>query len=413
MLNAMDQPAGQAPAFIPIVTVRVPGRVNVIGDHTDYSFLPVLPIAIDRALIVHATRLDAPIVQATSERFPGSAELTRNEPYRGEPWGRYVAGALAELEAVSPGTGARIHISGNLPDTGGLASSSALTTGVLAALLATWDIPFDREDLVARAVRAERHAGVEHGSMNQEALVFAEPGNGLRIDFQPHERRMVPLPSGLRFVVASSGENVPDTVETLDAFNERVIGTRLAAAMLCDTIGAEFGQPPRLADVIGFPEAELLVDELPIRMAPSSVSRSTGIPLAALSGITAGSMDDRALYTVRPYARHVFGETARVDQAEAALAAGDLAVFGRILDASHRSLRDDVSCSTAALDAVCVAMRQAGALGARLSGTGFGGFAVAAVEPEHVAAVIEAAEAATGGPAFEVTASGGLSVERR
>ncbi|MGD9934490.1 MAG: galactokinase [Dehalococcoidia bacterium] len=408
----MVQPAGLPHGFVPTVAVRAPGRVNLIGEHTDYSFLPVLPIAIDRGLLIHALPLDRPVVEAGSDRFPGPIAVTRGAPYQGETWGRYLAGALAELEDLAPDLGARIHISGDLPAEGGLSSSSALTTGVIAALLTAWDLPIDREELVARAIRAERHVGVETGGMDQEAIVFAEPGCALRIDFEPKGRRFVPLPAGLRFVVASSGEEAPKGGAARDAYNERVIGTRLAAAMLCDTIGAEFGKPPRLADVIGFPEAELLVEELPIRMAPSSVSRSTGIPLAALSGIASGSMDDRALYTVRPYARHVFNEAARVDQAEAALTAGDLPELGGILNASHKSLRDDYGCSTPALDALCTAMREAGALGARLTGAGFGGFALAAVEPGRVAEVIEAATALTGGPAFEVTASGGLSVER-
>lgn len=412
MLNRMAQPQQTPSDLKPTVVVRAPGRVNLVGEHTDYSYLPVLPIAVDRGLVVRAAPHERPSIEATSDGFPGRVEVVPGAHYAGEPWGRYLAGALAELQDIAPGRGARLHVSGDLPADGGLSSSSALTTGVIAALMSLWDLTVDREDLVARAVRAERHVGVETGGMDQEAIVFAKAGSALRIDFQPHGRRLVPLPGGLRLVVASSGQDAPKAGDARDAYNERVIGTRLAAAMLCDMIGAEFGNPPRLADVIAFPEAELLIDELPPRIAPSSVSRSTGVPLAALSGIAAGSMDDRALYTVRPYARHVFSEAARVDDAEAALRAGDIVAFGRILDASHASLRGDFACSTPALDALCDAMRAAGAVGARLTGAGFGGFALAAAEPAAVPAVIEAAEALTGGPAFEVTASSGLSVQR-
>ncbi len=401
---------GHNPGFTPTVIVHAPGRVNLVGEHTDYSGLPVLPIAIDRALVVSVMPLDQPVIEATSERFGGAVRIVRGAPHHGEPWGRYIAGLVAELDGIQPSRGARLHIGGDLPAESGLSSSAALTLGALAGILSAWDVPVEREDLVARALRAEHTVGVQTGGMDQEVIVFAEPGHALHIDFQPHERRQVPLPPQLRFVVASSGEPAAKSGVARDAYNERVIGTRLAAAMLCDMIGAEAGHPPRLADVIGFPEAELLVEELPPRIAPSSVARSTGIPLAMLSGASA-AMDDRALYTVRPYARHVFSESERVAEAAAALSNGDLAAFGRMLDASHRSLRDDFGCSTPALDALCEAMRKAGALGARLTGAGFGGFALAAVEAANVTAVIEAASATGGGLAFEVTASGGLSIE--
>jgi galactokinase len=106
----------------------------------------------------------------------------------------------------------------------------------------------------------------------------------------------------------------------------------------------------------------------------------------------------------------VLGEARRVDLTERALADADLEGLGRLLDASHHSLARDFRCSTCRLDRLCQAMREAGALGARLTGAGFGGYALAAVPQARVAPVVEAARAATGGPAFEIRADAGLEV---
>ena len=118
--------------------------------------------------------------------------------------------------------------------------------------------------------------------------------------------------------------------------------------------------------------------------------------------------DHLAKVPVRRVALHILSEAQRVDAAEAALVAGDLKGFGGLLDASHDSLRQEMRCSSPGLDKVCAAMRRAGAYGARLTGAGFGGYAFAAAPPDQVPAIIEAATAATGGPAFEVRAAGAM-----
>ncbi|MBI5949643.1 MAG: hypothetical protein HY875_15995 [Chloroflexi bacterium] len=396
----------------PTVVVRAPGRVNLIGEHTDYSGLPVLPIAIDRALLIAAGPGPEGMVEAASGAFEGDAALDRQHPNAGvsAPWHRYLAGALTEITAAAPGTGARILVDGDLPGEGGLSSSSALTCGLLEALNHAWAAGLDREAIVQRAIVAERHVGVETGGMDQEVIVFAEAGTALRIDFDPPARRAVPLPPGLALVVAYSGEAAPKGTSARDSYNERVVGARIAAAMLADSVGLDIGAPPRLCEVADVDVVDILVDELPERMSPQEAAHGAGVELERLVQLTADRFDTRTKVPVKRLARHILAEAVRVDEAEAALRANDLAAFGRLLNESHNSLREDFRCSTPALDRICAAMRKAGAFGARLTGAGFGGFAVAACAPASVAAVIAAAEAATGGPAFEVRASGGLSL---
>ena len=392
--------------------VRAPGRVNLIGEHTDYSHLPVLPMAIDRALIVTVTGNATGRVTAASESFEGVVDIVREEPdTRVRGWGSYVAGALRELTDVAPGLGASIHIAGDLPGTGGLSSSSALTVGMVAGLNEAWGAGLDREGVVARAEAAERHAGVETGGMDQQAIAFATEGHALRIDFRPPSRRPVPVPRSIAFVVAYSGEAAAKGGEARAAYNERVVGARFAAALLGEMIGLDPASPPRLGDLAMLPESDLLVEELAERANAQHVARATGILAASLVSLSHGSLEERETVPVRRYARHILSEAHRVNAAEVALLRADLPSLGTLFDESHESLRKDLGCSTAALDEVCAAMRRAGAAGARLTGAGFGGYAVGAVGPESVEAVIAAAEAATGGPAFEVRASAGYEVQ--
>lgn len=390
--------------------VRAPGRVNLIGEHTDYSHLPVLPAAIDRALYLAASRLPGGLIEGYSLSQAARFESLRSAPrVRGHDWGRYAAGVLEELLPYGGSQGIRVLIGGDLPATGGLSSSSALSVGFAFACARLWDITIDRASLADLAARAERRVGVETGGMDQLVIALGTAGHALRIDFEPVACRSVALPPELQVVVASSGEAAPKGGRVRDAYNERVIGTRLAAALLADQLGLEAGSPPRLRDIAADPVADLLVDDLPEAITAREVAHGVGARLEELVSLTATTYDPRARVPVRRYARHVLAEARRVDDMEAALTAGDLAAAGNLLDRSHDSLRQDFNCSTHALDALCKAMRKAGALGARLTGAGFGGFALAFCTAESLPAVITAAEAATGGPAFEVKAADGVA----
>ncbi len=405
--EAYGERYGEAPA----VVARAPGRVNLIGEHTDYSELPVLPIAIEQSLYVAAGPGEAGLVEARSATFEGDARFERDNRHpSGAAWHRYVAGAMGQLTDVAPGQGVYLYVGGDLPATGGLSSSSALSVAILAAASRAWGSPLEREELVQRAIVAERHVGVESGGMDQTVIAFAEAGKALRIDFRPAGCRFVPIPAGLAFVVASSGEEAPKGGSARDAYNERVVGARIAAAMLADEVGVDLDQPFTLGQIADTDVVDVLVDGLPDKISAREVAHGVQLDVAHLVQLTSETWDTQVKVPVKRVARHILEEAQRVDQAEQALIAGDLKRFGTLLDASHNSLREDFRCSTPSLDRVCAAMRKAGAFGSRLTGAGFGGFALAACPPDKVSAVIDAAVAATGGPAFEVHASGGLEI---
>ena len=220
------------------VTVSAPGRVNLIGEHTDYSLLPVLPIAIQKRLQVHAEATGDGVVQARSEQFGG---VFHSDAAENPSWSHYLS---TIIDLVGAGDGARLTIDGDLPSTGGLSSSSALTVASLLALIRLNDNEPEPEGLVDLAVRAERATGVEGGAMDQTLIVHAMAGTALRIDFDPLASHRVEVPEEIAFVAGYSGKPATKDGPAGDAYNARVVGTRTAALLLGAT-------PPFLANVDG------------------------------------------------------------------------------------------------------------------------------------------------------------------
>ena len=364
-------------------TVSAPGRVNLIGEHTDYSLLPVLPMAIQRRLRVRAATADDGVVAARSEQFDG---VFRSDQPDNPPWAQYLA-SVVELTGV--GSGAVLTIDGDLPSTGGLSSSSALTIAALLALLRLDGRDPGPAELIDLAIQAERATGIEGGAMDQTLIVNAEEMTALRIDFNPLSWRTIDVPERIAFVIGYSGAAAAKGGAARDAYNARVVGTRTAASLL----GAD---PPYLANADG--DIVDLVAALPEQaMPPPEATRLT-------SGVYTGTNP----LPVRAWARHVLTEAERVDVAAIALAAGDVPTLGGLFNESHASLAGDLGVSTPALDLLVESARDAGASGARLTGAGFGGWAVAVTDVDRADAVATAM-ASVAGEAFRADPSGGVS----
>ena len=393
----------------PKLMVQAPGRANLIGEHTDYSMLPVLPMAIDRGLVLAADEAAEPGIEAASAAYPEVARIAPGS-HSAHGWAKYLEAILAELGAAAMNRGARIAIAGDLPPESGLSSSSALTVGAIGLLNELWALGLDREAIAAAAIRAERRLGVETGGMDQAAISFGEAGHAIRIDFQPSARRLIPVPEGWAVIVASSGEPAPKAGIARQKYNERVIGTRLAAALLAEIIGLDPAQTLFLGDVASTDVVDLLAEDLPLRATVKDVARATDVLPARLAELSHSQFETQVPVLVRGPAVHVLAEAQRVDAFEAAMLTGDGPAAGAILAASHASLRDHFACSTPALNTLVKAMGKAGAWGARLTGAGFGGFALALADESAVEAVIEAAVRACGGPAFVVRPSAGWRI---
>jgi galactokinase len=316
----------------PTVVARAPGRVNLIGDHTDYTGGLCLPIAIDRWVEVEVqpdagSRVVALLSddEATGVEIPiDVVDAATVEP----AWGRFVAAVIKRLDLEHGFTGT---VRSSVPMGAGLSSSAALEVATALALAP------DRLDPLALAMLcrdAEHEArGVPTGLLDQLASVFGVAGHALLLDCFTNSITPTPLPPDdeAEFVVIYGGAR--DLAST--GYTDRVDECRRAEA--------EIG-PLRTA-------------------APADVERITD-PI------------------VRRRARHVVAENARVREFAAAVAAENLEDAGQIMDASHRSLRDDYESSTPSIDALCDELRsQRGVLGARITGGGWGGCVVAMARP--------------------------------
>jgi galactokinase len=380
----------------PQIVVRAPGRVNLIGEHTDYNGLPVLPMAIDRAVVIAAAARDdrhVRIANADPRFAPRAYELRLPVPsFDAGDWGNYhKAAAHGLLGGLGSDAlrGGDFFIDSDVPPGAGLSSSSALVVGSALALLAISDRSVAPLALAELAAAAERFVGTQSGGMDQAVCLLAQAGHALRIDFDPLRPRSVAMPSGYTVVVCHSLVEAEKSGAARAAYNGRVAECRLACRVLERLLGASLPRPlAHLGELRRlFPDrsladfAVILENALPPRpLRLGEIAELVGTPrahLAAASGAGAGAGDGgRTTYELVRRARHVLSEAERVDQAEAALAAGDWMRLSALMDASHASCRDDYEVSSPALEALVAAAKASGAAGARLTGAGFGGCTV-------------------------------------
>ena len=453
-------------------TAIAPGRVNLIGEHTDYNGLPVLPIAIDREIRIDfrvvgesMVRLDSP-----AARFaPFAFQLKRPiEAADQGDWSNYVRAAARGLMeyGVRLERGIEGTVSGNVPIASGLSSSSALVVASALALLkangvevgaegvggggraeagaeamgagagqgggggrAGGRVVLPRLELAALMARAERFVGLEGGGMDQAACLHGVAGHALRIEFEPLRVTKVAVPEGWRWVVGSSLVRAEKSGGARDEYNERARQCREALEMLAKDRPGRGGARRRGKGRDAPMSVRDGSDERrgTARDAGMSGRAPSGSPtyaeLVAHGEITRLLEDaERVLSPVllRRF-RHVVTEGRRVAQAEAAMRAGEVGRFGEPMVASHESLHGDYEVSTPELDEIVGIALEAGAAGARLTGAGFGGCAVALCDERTVGPVMDALAARFYAPRlgrpptrdemFAVRPSGGARVE--
>lgn len=325
----------------------IPGRVNLIGEHLDYNGGPVLPMAIDREVVVKARRRDDATIHVWSG---GRTEIFSTSVGVGDVtgWAALTAGVVWALgQAGHSVPAADLVIESALPSGAGLSSSAAVACGVTMALADLGGIELDRAGVAAVARRSENdYLGVPSGVMDQLAVVHDAAS---LIDTRTGAVQPVEITwgeDGLSLVVIDTG--VQHSID-----GGEYTGRHEECRRAAEALGLE-----HLSDV-------------------------------TLDGMY--SLDDEVL---QGRARHVLTETARVRSAVRALAAHDWAQFGTMLTASHASLRDDFDVSCSELDVTVETVLEAGALGARLTGFGFGGSVIALAPTDHLIALRGAVEAA-------------------
>jgi galactokinase len=335
--------------YAPALIVRAPGRVNLIGEHTDYNDGFVLPAAIDRATFIAASPRTDKRVRVLAADLNEEDEFGIDQIERSgmRPWSNYIRGMIkALMTAGHVINGADMVVASSVPRGAGLSSSAALevATGYVFQLFHNLNILGEELALMAQAT--ENHfVGVNCGIMDQFIVTLGQANHALLIDCRDLNYQAVPLPTGVSVVICDS--HIERTLAG-SAYNQR---------------RAECEQA-----------VEILKQQLP--------------GIKALRDVTSAQLQAHGHLlspVVRQRARHVISENERVIAGVNTLQAGNIAEFGRLMNASHASLRDDYAVSIPEMDAlVASAQRVSGCYGSRLTGAGFGGCTVSLVANEAV-----------------------------
>jgi galactokinase len=343
---------------LPKVAAVAPGRVNLIGEHTDYNEGLVLPCAIELATAVVAGPRDDDRVRVFSQEQGAEASFELGSLARAGGWLDYVrAPAFALREAGQRVRGADLAIASDVPLGAGLSSSAALGVAVTLALAHVSELALTLRAVADLAHRGESHfVGIGCGILDQYASALGERDRALRIDCRARSVAALPLPANAEWLVADSGAQ---RELASGGYRERV--AECAAAL---EAAKRAGIAPTTASAL----RDLVASDMP--------ALSRALPELLLRR-----------------ARHVITENARVDAFAAALGAGEIGAAGALMRESHASLRDDYAVSTRELDALCALADAApGCHGSRLTGAGFGGCTLHLVAPEAAAAVARALE---------------------
>jgi len=341
---------GRAFGRLPTHIFRAPGRVNLIGEHTDYNDGFVLPMAIDRAVWIAARRRDDQRVRMLALDFGNArAEFRLDQPIERDSanaWSNYVRGvawALQQRGAKLCGLDLAIH--GNVPRGAGLASSAALEVCAVTTFVEMASVAISKIEIAQLCQRAENDfVGVKCGIMDQFVSTLAQAEHALWIDCRDLSYQSVPLPRGATIVIG-------DTAKRRGLVDSEY-----------NTRRAECEQAARFFGVKALRDVSIEMFKQHEHDLPRLVAQR---------------------------ARHVITENARVLEAVAAAKQNDLATFGALMNASHESLRDDYQVSCSELDAMVeIARTQRGCLGARLTGAGFGGCTVNLVLDDAVEAFV-------------------------
>jgi galactokinase len=328
------------------VTAFAPGRVNLIGEHTDYNEGLALPFAIREGVTVQATPSTDGRMTVVAHDLNAHDTFDVRRPQRVGGWRAFVRGAVGELSASGAELiGGRLEIRGSVPSGSGLSSSAALEVALCLALLGVSGSPVpDRLELARICSRIENEwVGARTGLLDQMASLYGQPERALEIDFRSLEVTPVALElSGYTLVTLDSGERHANAGPATDG-------------------GAE--QPP------GYNQRREECQRASELLGISSLREAT----PEMAGQLPQPIADRV--------RHVISENQRVRDTVQALSDGDLARVGELLNASHASLRDCFAISTPAVEATVQRLRDAGAIGARIVGGGFGGHVLGLFEP--------------------------------
>ena len=406
-----------------ILFVKAPGRVNLIGEHTDYNNCPVLPAAVNREILAVAVPNNKGIIRAADLNPEyGEIEFSFSEyteqaeprkeipPYETGNWGNYIKAAVNELLGTefSLKKGYSIVFVSTIPQAAGMSSSSAMVVIAALVFMEVNGLPVrlkkDRLMLAELCRKAEWYTGTMGGGMDQAAILLGEESCASKIDFAPLKVQEVPFPSGYTIVVTHSTIEAPKTRRAMDLYNGRSIECRIAAAIAGEAFRVKYGVTGIVyigditSEKTGLTQEQ--IDQVIVGLFHTDYYSLE--EAAELMGKNAAFVKEK--YCIRKdgsdfpipeegfklYQRfhHVWSEWARVERSAELLQEANMEGFGLLMEESHRSCRFMHEISCAELDRLTELAQEAGALGSRLTGAGFGGCAVNLVKNRDVSGFV-------------------------
>jgi len=400
-------PEAPAPVFC-----RAPGRVNLIGEHTDYNGLPVLPMTLAQDIVLAvAPRTDSLVRIANMQSTFPPAEFRNKWPLGPSPagaWDNYCKAAIDGLNQhfrLTQYPGMDIMATGSIPISAGLSSSSALVVATALAYLHILGKKLEKDitriALATVLAEAEHFVGTRGGGMDQAIILLGGEGQASKIDFYPLRVENVPLPNDHSLVVCNSLVKAEKTGDALHRYNAGPRLCRLITALVEKRAQDEFGEEVEIeclgelwlghlclthSEVADLINAAIPNDRVTLREA----SRKLAVSPEEVRRQYIGDLPEpEGGFPLKARARHQMSEYRRVEDARDALLAGDAATLGELMNASHESCARDYDVSCPELEALVAGARKAGALGARLTGAGFGGCTVNLVPQAAVPAFIQ------------------------
>ncbi|KAL6751192.1 galactose kinase [Haematococcus lacustris] len=414
----------------PEVFARAPGRVNLIGEHIDYEGYGVLPMAIKQDTVVAIRKGGSQLVVSNlvDDAYPAktyAADPAQAVDTEAHSWTNYFVCAYkgvyellheVQHQPVPEPSGLQVMIHGQVPLGGGLSSSAAFVCACMVGILGVHDISLPKAQVAEFAARAERYIGVTGGGMDQAISMMGMHGVAKLIDFNPVRAADVVLPAGAVFVIGNSLAVSNKAVGAHKRYNLRVVECRLAAAMLARALG----KPQEWCrSVVTLRELEPVVEQASGKSglaacaeavqqhltqdlySHSEVEAALGISLDELYASSRearkaaqGAQEDGG-FKLRQRALHVYQEAQRVRDFKAVCDGtqapeAKMATLGALMDSSHASCAGLYECSCPELEELVATAKAAGALGARLTGAGWGGCTVSLVKESDVDAFMAA-----------------------
>jgi N-acetylgalactosamine kinase len=396
--------------------IKVPGRVNLIGEHVDYNNGPVLPCAIDREVVLCCRKNDTGTVHVSNVNSVYSnitfSLLDQIIPDKKGSWGNYIkAGVKGITDYAFQSTssnkaslaGFDAVISSTVPQAAGLSSSSALVVAAALATLTANEIALDKLTLAEICADAEHFVGTSGGGMDHAAILFGEKDTFIRLRFNPLKADPISAPPEIELVLFHSLIEAEKSRNAREAYNKRVLECHMAIDgfnqflknqhIILENVLKYIGDVT--PDFIGMSQSEIdrlvleFLDSLSDKYSLKELESFIQTPSNELATRYKHILQDTSLddikdgFNLKGRFKHVYSECRRVDQAIQSLGINDIARLGKILDASHQSLSRDYEVSTSEIDSLVNLLKKNGTYGARLIGAGFGGMILGLTDSSH------------------------------